>query len=172
MNNKENFSRRLREAFGDLRNKDIAELLGVSKATVTLYTQGHFPPSEMLLRIGEKTGCNLHWLMTGHGPKWASSEGDAPKRKGEVIALYHAAGGTGKTAAASFLAMSLARRGYKTLLVEPFGGYGLSSSFFPLLSVMESPPADFSELYPRGMTRRFFKNPHRGSRFARRLRRH
>lgn len=159
MNNKEDFSRRFKEAFNGIPNKDIAELLGVSKASITLYTSGRLPPSEMLLVVAEKTGCNLHWLMTGHGPKWAQSTDSPTKRAGEVIALYHSAGGTGKSVAASFLAMSLARRGYRTLLVETFEELSPSSLFFPQLSDIEYSPSRFSEIYGRDMARRFFKTP-------------
>src|ERR1043165_438697 len=113
---KENFSARLGEAFGNIRKSEIAAKLGGSKATVTLYTSGHLPPSEMLLKIAELTGCNLHWLMTGRGQKWARTE-KAPVR-GHVIALYNQSGGTGKSIAAAFIAMSLARCGYRTLLTD------------------------------------------------------
>jgi cellulose biosynthesis protein BcsQ len=113
---KENFSARLVEAFGNIRKNEIAAKLGVSKATITLYTNGHLPPSDMLLKIADLTGCNLHWLLTGSGHKWARAEETASQ--GHVIALYSPFGGTGKSTAAAFIAMSLARCGYRTLLAD------------------------------------------------------
>jgi cellulose biosynthesis protein BcsQ len=121
MHGKDKFPERLRAAFGDARNADIARKLGVSKATVTLYMGGRLPPTDVLLKIAEETGCNLHWLMTGEGPKWAHPAGAQPEGEARVIALYNGgAGGTGKSTAATFMALSLARRGYRTLLVEPY----------------------------------------------------
>jgi cellulose biosynthesis protein BcsQ len=118
---KSRFSERLKQAFDDARNKDIAELLGVSRATITLYTSGHLPPPDVLLKISEKTRCNLHWLLTGSGPRWAPPENAEEKKEAKVIALYHGgAGGTGTSTAAVFISMSLARRGYRTLLVQPY----------------------------------------------------
>lgn len=129
---KENFSARLGEAFGNIRKSEMAAKLGVSKATVTLYTSGHLPPSEMLLKIAELTGCNLHWLMTGGGQKWVRSE--ETLRRGHVIALYSQYGGTGKSMAAAFIAMSLARRGYRTLLADDVYDGCSVSLFFRELS--------------------------------------
>lgn len=120
MSDKSKFSERFQQAFDDSRKKDIAELLGVSKATITLYTSGHLPPPDMLIKIAEKTRCNLHWLLTGNGPKWAPPEDAEEKKEAKVIALYHGgAGGTGTSTAAVFISMSLARRGYRTLLIQP-----------------------------------------------------
>lgn len=162
---KDSFSARFKEAFGDARNKDIAEQLGVSKATITLYTSGRLPPSDMLLKVAQLTNCNLHWLLTGYGPKWALWEEHQHGKHGEIIALYHSAGGTGKSVAATYLAMSLARRNYKTLVVESFGDSYISASFFPTLFDIKtclndtfhfSDSAEYSEVY---WMRDFFKTP-------------
>jgi cellulose biosynthesis protein BcsQ len=134
---KVNFSARFGEAFGNILKSEIAAKLGVSKATVTLYTSGHLPPSEMLLKIAELTGCNLHWLMTGCGPKWARAE--ETLRGGHVLALYNQSGGTGKSIAAAFIAMSLARRGYRTLLADDVYDGCSVSLFFHELSNLTGP---------------------------------
>lgn len=155
---KENFAQRLREAFGFVRNKDIAEQLGVSKATITLYTNGHLPPSEMLLKIAQKTGYNIHWLMTGHGEKWIHPSDHPAEPKGQVIAIYNAGvGGTGKSTAATFLSMSLARRGYQTLLVEDYEDNQTSFLLFPALRANRDvfPLRSFKQNVPKS----FFKTP-------------
>jgi cellulose biosynthesis protein BcsQ len=160
MHSKDEFARRLREAFGGARNIDIAGQLGVSKATITLYTSGRLPPSDTLLTIAEKTGCNLHWLMTGQGTKWAQATDGLHRRRATVIALYHASGGTGKSVAASFLAMSLARRNYRTLLVETSGQYSTASFFlFPELRDRGISSRNSSTEHEDGMTRCLFRTP-------------
>jgi cellulose biosynthesis protein BcsQ len=159
MPGKDKFPDRLRVAFNDARNADIARRLGVSKATVTLYMGGRLPPTDVLLQIAEETGCNLHWLMTGQGLKWAHPEGAQPEREARVIALYNSgAGGTGKSTAAAFIALSLAKRGYRTLLVEPYEDVVCSTMIFPQ-ALFEMKIEKHAREYDREMTRQLFKTP-------------
>jgi cellulose biosynthesis protein BcsQ len=159
MYSKDKFPERLRAAFNDARNTDIARQLGVSKATVTLYMGGRLPPSEVLLKIAEETGCNLHWLMIGQGPKWAHPSDAQPEREARVIALYNSgAGGTGNSTAAVFIALSLAKRGYRTLLVEPYGDVVCSALMFPQF-LFEMKIGKYVREYDRDMTRQLFKTP-------------
>lgn len=61
---------RLREAFDGATNAEIARRLGTSDAAIKNYMDGQrFPAPEILLEAGRVTGINLHWLLTGDGPK-------------------------------------------------------------------------------------------------------
>lgn len=61
-------ARRLKEAFNQATNAEIARRLKSSDATVKAYTEGsRFPLPEMLIQIHNVTGINIHWLMTGKG---------------------------------------------------------------------------------------------------------
>ena len=156
---KDKFPERLRAAFNDARNIDIAGQLGVSKATVTLYMNGRLPPSDVLLKISEITGCSVHWLMTGQEPKWTRPAEAQPTREARIIAVHSfGAGGTGKSTAAAFIAMSLARRGYRTLLVEPYEEYYCSALMFTQF-LFESGVGEYDGSNEWEMTRQLFKTP-------------
>jgi len=163
MLSKDKFPERLRSAFSDARNADIARRLGVSKATVTLYMGGRLPPTDVLLKIAEETGCNLHWLMTGQGPKWAHPIGAQPEGEAKVIALYNGgAGGTGKSTAATFIALSLARRGYRTLLVEPYRESMCTDRIFAHIMVKAVSVKSGTDFFDRHLTRDMFNTPAAG----------
>lgn len=164
MDNNRKFAERFREAFNGARNKDIANLLGVSKATITLYTSGRLPPPDMLLIIAEKTRCNLHWLLTGCGPKWAPPEGAEDKGGAKIIAFHGAGGGgTGKSTAAVFISMSLARRGHRTLLVEHCHESSPTFLLFPRLpgwmTLTDFTPRHGAEFYRGEGPRQIFHTP-------------
>lgn len=61
----EHFGHRLRSLFAGLKNKEIADKLGVSPPAVQNYLKGRVPDAELLLKIANLTGCDLHWLLTG-----------------------------------------------------------------------------------------------------------
>ncbi len=64
------FASRLRTAFEGSSNADIARRLKTSDAAVKNYMDGdRLPIAEMLLEIASATGINLHWLLTGNGPR-------------------------------------------------------------------------------------------------------
>ncbi|HYE72587.1 MAG TPA: helix-turn-helix domain-containing protein [Blastocatellia bacterium] len=63
------FGARLREAFGNAKNAEIARRLGVSEPAVKNYMEGRVPPSDTLVKIADLTNCSLHWLLTGEGMK-------------------------------------------------------------------------------------------------------
>lgn len=68
---------RLRDAFDGATNAEIARRLGTSDTAVKNYMDAaRFPAPEMLLEISRVTGSNLHWLMTGVGPKRITRAGD------------------------------------------------------------------------------------------------
>lgn len=62
---KSEFGHRLKEAFRNATNKEIANQIGVSAPAVQNYSDGRVPPAETLLKIAEVTNCDLHWLLTG-----------------------------------------------------------------------------------------------------------
>lgn len=64
------FGSRLREAFGNASNTQIAERLSVSKATITNYMAGKIPPPETLIEISKMTEFSIDWLLTGDGTKY------------------------------------------------------------------------------------------------------
>lgn len=67
---KRGFVRRLKIAFDDLNNADIARRCKTHDSTIKLYTDGErLPIAEMLLQMHRVTGINLHWLLTGKGSR-------------------------------------------------------------------------------------------------------
>ena len=70
-------ARRLREAFDGASNAELARRLSTSDAAIKNYMDGaRFPAIEILLETARITGINLHWLMTGDGPKRVLKTGD------------------------------------------------------------------------------------------------
>jgi transcriptional regulator with XRE-family HTH domain len=64
------FARRLLFVFDNANNSEIGRRLETNHATVHPYTNGsRLPTSELLLRIHRATGVNIHWLLTGKGPR-------------------------------------------------------------------------------------------------------
>lgn len=69
-------SDRLRKAreFAHLDQAELAERIGISRATVSNYERGVGAPRRPILRLwAEETGVPLEWLQQGHGPE--SDEG-------------------------------------------------------------------------------------------------
>jgi transcriptional regulator with XRE-family HTH domain len=71
---KEDFVRRLQQAFGGATMAGVAKRLGLPHATVRNYYQGRLPAPEVLIRIAQETGISLNWLLIGEGEMYA---GDA-----------------------------------------------------------------------------------------------
>lgn len=67
-----NFGDRLRIAFGNAKNAEIARKLRVSEPAVKNYISGRIPNLDTLLEIKNLTGRSLDWLITG--------EAEAPKQ--------------------------------------------------------------------------------------------
>lgn len=63
------FGDRLKDAFDNAPLADIAQQLGMTYHAIRNYAQGRVPAPEILLQIFELTGCSIHWLLTGDGPK-------------------------------------------------------------------------------------------------------
>lgn len=82
------FADRLKALAGSDKMADIARFTGLSYNTVKNYlSEGRTPNGEILLQIAEKTGANIHWLLTGEGAPIANQ--GATFREGTVrIAKY------------------------------------------------------------------------------------
>lgn len=127
--NASGFGVRLKQVFGDVQNQEIAERLGVSKSAITAYLRGStMPTAGSLVEIAGMTGCNIHWLLTGEGPRWVAhaTEGSAGGFRPRTIMVGNLEGGTGKSVTAVFLAMSLARKGHRVLLLDTVAKHCLS----------------------------------------------
>lgn len=127
------FGERLRDVFGNIQNKEIASRLGVSNPAVTAYLQGRVPPAEKLVEIAEFTGCNLHWLLTGQGPKRVVYETTGSSDNAKTILFHCSKGGVGTSTSALLTAVGIANRGYKTLLVDNFYGSCTVNTFYKFL---------------------------------------
>lgn len=69
------FSMRLASIFPDANTGDVARRLYTTYATVRPYERGErLPIAEMLLQIHRVTGVNIHWLLTGDGPRRVEGE--------------------------------------------------------------------------------------------------
>jgi transcriptional regulator with XRE-family HTH domain len=63
-----NFAERLMVLAGSDRTVDIAEWAGISYNTINNYiNSGRLPSAEVLLKLHENRGVNIHWLLTGSG---------------------------------------------------------------------------------------------------------
>src|SRR5438046_8581119 len=68
------FGERLRIAFNNAKNAEIARKLEVSEAAVKNYVQGRVPDAEKLVKIKNLTNCSLDWLLTGQPEKEIKAE--------------------------------------------------------------------------------------------------
>jgi SOS-response transcriptional repressor LexA len=64
---KSGFGERLKKAFGNATNTEIAEKIGSSSSAITNYIKGRIPELDILDVIAHSTRCSLHWLLTGKG---------------------------------------------------------------------------------------------------------
>ena len=68
----ENFTDRLKRAFGYGTMADIARQLGVPHATIRNYFQGRLPAPDVLIKIANETNVSLNWLLAGKGEMYVS----------------------------------------------------------------------------------------------------
>lgn len=66
---KSTFGQRLKSAFNNATNAEIARKIGVSDSAVTNYMAGRVPDIEKLTLIKSLTNCGLDWLLTGEEPQ-------------------------------------------------------------------------------------------------------
>ncbi len=70
---KNSFGERLKIAFNQAINADIAKKLEVSEGAVSNYVRGRVPDAEKLLLISKITNCSIDWLLTGKGEQFVDS---------------------------------------------------------------------------------------------------
>jgi hypothetical protein len=63
------FVNRLVEICGTNEAAHLQRLLNISYQAAKNYLTGRYPNTEILLIISERTGCSIHWLLTGEGKK-------------------------------------------------------------------------------------------------------
>lgn len=89
------FGERLRQAFDDAGNSEIARKLGAEPSTITNYMKGRIPPPKTLVAIAALTNCSIDWLITGEGDDDQEPYGFLDSNKRDVIqSLAEAAGST------------------------------------------------------------------------------
>jgi hypothetical protein len=69
------------EIFGPDGAPILAEALQLSSSTLLNYETGSAIPPRVLLRFLEVTNTDPHWLLTGTGPRYRSSQGAVPVAK-------------------------------------------------------------------------------------------
>lgn len=75
------FKDRVHSLWPDLNAAKIAEMIGISQMGLSkIFNNGHIPKAETLLKIHEKSGCDLKWLMTGEGEPFPQSQADQESR--------------------------------------------------------------------------------------------
>ncbi|HEY0658020.1 MAG TPA: helix-turn-helix domain-containing protein [Pyrinomonadaceae bacterium] len=65
------FVKRFEEVCGTSQPADVARFLNISYQTAKNYLQGRLPDSNVLRLISKRTPYSIHWLLTGHGEKFA-----------------------------------------------------------------------------------------------------
>lgn len=68
----EEFTDRLKRAFGYGTMADIARQLGVPHATIRNYFRGRLPAPEVLIKMANETNVSLNWLLAGKGEMYVS----------------------------------------------------------------------------------------------------
>ena|SRR6185436_16462047 len=63
------FGARLLEAFGDVSENVIADIMQVEVSELPKYLEDEPPSAEQLKHISDFTGFSIHWLLTGEGEK-------------------------------------------------------------------------------------------------------
>ena len=63
--------RRIRESRGfDVTQERFAQRLGISQSQLSKYERGLIPPAaDVLLKLNQKLGVSVDWLLTGSGSK-------------------------------------------------------------------------------------------------------
>lgn len=51
-----------------------SRIINVEPANISRYVNGHFAPSQRILKRINDTGCSIDWLMTGKGTMYANND--------------------------------------------------------------------------------------------------
>lgn len=81
----ESFGERLRKAFSDAKDAEIARKLGISQPAVKNYMEGRIPSADTLVKISELTNCSIHWLVTGFGEPKVRKQGSFPESVKQLV---------------------------------------------------------------------------------------
>lgn len=79
------FGARLKTAFKNASQAEIARQLEITEAGVSKYLKGSVPPPKMLLRISVLTNCSVDWLLTGNNPPDLSLESLIERKIREIV---------------------------------------------------------------------------------------
>jgi chromosome partitioning protein len=158
------FGYRLKEAFQEIPNKEIARKLGVSNSAVTTYMLGRVPPAELLTEISRLTDCSIHWLITGEGEKFVNPEISRAEKRTDTILIANDKGGVGRTISSVTLAVEFAKRGHRTLFIDAPSGNGTMMLFPKLfhIGVKASLSLTFRIGMPLPETKMIFRTPVEG----------
>lgn len=63
------FGERLLEAFGDVSENVIADVMEIDVSELPKYLETEIPDAETLKQISDFTNFSIHWLITGEGEK-------------------------------------------------------------------------------------------------------
>ena len=78
----------VRIALGYTENQtEFADKLGVSQSTISSWELGDTKPTKTRLRLFERLGVNVDWLLTGNGEMFARRPANADD-VAEIVAIY------------------------------------------------------------------------------------
>lgn len=155
--NEKSFGNRLLEAFQGASQTEIARQLGLSNPAITNYVEGRIPPAETLIKIASLTGYSIHWLVTGEEPKKTSELNLGTDSRAQTIMLANKKGGAGKSTSTAMLGVELAKRGYRTLVIDAELGDCTYMLFAPPLSMIMGLPFPFvTSSRARALKKRMF----------------
>jgi len=80
--------RRIREVVG-LNQTTFANALDIPRTTLINYEKGMALPSDLLLKLKEKWGVSIDWLLTGEGEMFLP--GKDPRQKSDTVSLLDSA---------------------------------------------------------------------------------
>lgn len=93
---KDAFIERLRFAFDNASNAEIARRINTTDKSIKNYMDGdRFPSFPMLFQVSRVTGINIHWLITGRGPRREESAAEMFSAEEEFL-IRDAARSAGK----------------------------------------------------------------------------
>ena len=99
---------RIKAIRGGMTQQEFADLLGVSRKTITRYEAGsHLPDAEFLIKLNVLYSIQPLWLLTGKGQDVAGER--LSPRESRLLAAYRAADAEGRSALESMAALLAAR---------------------------------------------------------------
>lgn len=88
---------RIRQVRGDMSQQAFADMLEISRKTISRYESGsHSPDAEFIIRLNVIYGVQPLWLLTGKGPDTAGER--LSPREARLLAVFRTADDQGKAA--------------------------------------------------------------------------